>query len=340
MPDRTAWMRGRYGVMCHWLFPGVLPEKGESAPNLDEAVNRFDVGRFLADFEATGGNWLVFTFGQNSGYYASPNPEIDKLAGIGHCSQRDLALEIAEGVHRLSKRFIAYLPCEIGGNRSLHEGFAWNTEEGTDQAEFQRRYVRMVEEWAVRFGKRIDGWWFDGCYTWPVFHNGHMAWPSWYDAARAGNPDAILTFNDGCFCVGSTRPIVADHDYLSGEADMLVKGRIRLGRTSGPAQTHLPESRFVPDTRCQWHCLVPIDCMWMHGNPPPDWLPDSPYRAIDPTLTHGPMEPPLYSDDDLYSFLSDCLNVGGAVTLNVGIYQEGHLGQETVRQLARLRNRL
>ncbi len=120
--DRTTWMSGHYGIMTHWLYPGILPEKGQPAKTFDEAVNQFQLERFLKDFSATGADWLIFTIGQNSGFYASPNSVIDQLAGKGHCSQRDLALEIATEVHRRDKRFIAYLPCEVAGNQALVEG--------------------------------------------------------------------------------------------------------------------------------------------------------------------------------------------------------------------------
>ncbi|HEX2948402.1 MAG TPA: hypothetical protein VHV83_02340 [Armatimonadota bacterium] len=53
-------------------------------------------------------------------------------------------------------------------------------------------------------------------------------------------------------------------------------------------------------------------------------------------MTPGPMESPLYSGVDLFSFVKQCKSVGGAVTLNVGIYQDGHLGEETLAQLQRL----
>jgi hypothetical protein len=48
------------------------------------------------------------------------------------------------------------------------------------------------------------------------------------------------------------------------------------------------------------------------------------------------MDPPKYSDAHLFSFVRHCLQVGGAVTLNAGIYQEGHLAGATLQQLARL----
>ncbi len=341
-PDRTSWMSSHFGLMNHWLYPGVLPEKGEPARSLDEAVDRFVVTRLLEDIEASGASWLIFTLGQNTGCYVSPNPVVEELAGPGHCSQRDLAYEIAEELHRGGRRFIAYLPCEVYGNHSLQAGFAWRNEEGTGQAEFQRRYTRMVREWALRFGKLLDGWWFDGCYTWPYFHSSKMEWPLWFEAARAGNPEAVLTFNDGSFCVGNLAPVIPEHDYLSGEAEMLVDAwrtsspSIRLGREESPVRTHLPDGRFIPGTRCQWHVLLPIDCFWMHGNPPPAWLPGHPYQPANLSARSAPMEPPLYSDAELGGFLRNCLAVGGAVTFNVGIFEEGHLGSETIAQISRI----
>ena len=354
-PDRAQWMSGHYGLMVHWLYPHVWPEKGAPVSDLDEAVNRFNLERFLQDFSASGADWLIFTLGQNSGCYASPNSVIERLAGPGHCSQRDLALEIAAALHRLGKRFIAYLPCEVAGNTTMHQGFAWNTQEGTDQAEFQRRYLTAVREWAERFGPLMDGWWFDGCYQWPIFHSRYMDWPAWFEATRAGNPQRAVSFNDGSLCNGLMQPLHADQDYLSGETEVLIGGRIRLGRPETPQlraygalahtlpepiPTFLPEERFVPGSICQWHSLLPVDCFWGHGSGCADWLPADLYHFLDPNLRAAPMEPPLYSDDELAGFLSNCLKVGGAVTMNVGIYQEGHLGQETVQQLARLSKRL
>jgi hypothetical protein len=48
------------------------------------------------------------------------------------------------------------------------------------------------------------------------------------------------------------------------------------------------------------------------------------------------MDPPRYPDANLFSFVRHCLRVGGGVTLNVGIYQEGHMPEATLQQLARM----
>lgn len=312
---RSDWMQqAPFGLMVHWIAPGPLPLEGEHIQDLNRAVDAFDLDRFMRDFERSGAGWLIFTIGQNTAMYAGPNAVLDRLAGPGHFSNRDLVGEIAARVHQAGKRFIGYLPSEVNAPEQLHAAFAWNPK---DQAEFQRRYTDFIRDYSLRLGTNLSGWWFDGCYTWDVFPNHTYDWPLWFDAARAGNPDAIVAFNDGSFCIGITTPVTPLQDYLSGEVEALKDGQIRLGR--GPkAPLHMPKSRFVDGTQTQWHALLPIDCnrYWAH------------------TKDH-PMTP-SYPDGELEQFLRGCRAVGGVVTFNVGISQEGALGAETVAQLARL----
>lgn len=307
--------------MVHWIAPGPAPEKGPYIPDLNRAVDGFNVDRFLQQFAETDADWLIFTIGQNSTYYASPNSVIDRLAGPGHCSQRDLVLEIAQGVNRLGKRFIPYLPAEIKAPVKLHEPFAWNP---TDQAEFERRYTDFIREYSLRLGRLHHGWWYDGCYNWKAFRQAMRHWDWWFDASRAGNPEAAIALNDGSYCCGLEQPITPLQDYLSGEIWQLHGDRIVSGNPNeGPVTHVLPESQFVPGTSCQWHGLLPIDCPWAYNHPASE-----------------PMPPPKYSDADLFSFVRQCLAVSGGVTLNVGIYQEGHMPQATLDQLARMRQTL
>ena len=72
---RVHWLKGKYGVMVHWLFPTYKNN------DIDSLANAFDIDLFMRDFEATGADWLIFTVGQNTGTYASPNSVIDKYCG-------------------------------------------------------------------------------------------------------------------------------------------------------------------------------------------------------------------------------------------------------------------
>jgi hypothetical protein len=139
---RAAWLaEGSYGIMVHYLIspPGETPEA--RAAEFDRIVDGFGVDGFIEQFASTGADWLIFTIGQNTGYYCSPNEWLDARLP-GHTSKRDLPREIATRLETLGKRFIAYLPSEVyGQTEEVHEAFAWNP---ADQSEFQRRYQEFV----------------------------------------------------------------------------------------------------------------------------------------------------------------------------------------------------
>ena len=59
--DRTYWMRGRWGLMVHWLYPQTASRSGDALTSFDDTVDSFDLDGFLADFAATGADWMIFT---------------------------------------------------------------------------------------------------------------------------------------------------------------------------------------------------------------------------------------------------------------------------------------
>ena len=85
----------------------------------------------------------------------------------------------------------------------------------------------------------------------------------------------------------------------------------------------MPKTAYVEGTQCLNHTLLPIDAYWAHGNGiSPDWT-NFPYKAIYTSTPDG-MEPPIYTNEQLQQFMKNYADIGGAVTLNVGIFQEGH----------------
>ncbi len=307
VPHPADWMAaGSFGIMVHYLISPAGASDADRTAEFDRTVNAFRLDDFLAQFASTGADWLIFTIGQNTGYYCSPNGWLDARLP-GHTSRRDLQLEIAAGVHALGKRFISYLPAEVSAQSDdIHRVFAWNPE---DQSEFQGRYQEFVRDYSLKLGRLNDGWWFDGCYEWPVFHNSLYDWPAWIAAARAGNPDAVVAFNDGAFCIGKIRPVTPLEDYHPGEVHTLVGGKIKLGHDPD-SPLYLPDSRFVDGV--QWHALVPVDSTF-EGGPP--------YH---------------YSDEELFGFVANCKAVGGAVTLNLPIGLDGLIPQDSLAQMQRL----
>jgi len=336
--SRASWMRqGKFGMMVHWLAQRTPQQYETPIKDHNDAVNRFDLGQFLDGFRRTQADWLIFTIGQNTGYYASPNSVLDRLAGPGYGSDRDLVLEIAKGVKSLGARMIAYIPAGVGATpEAVRKAFDWKKEKGAPMDEAQRRFTAFIAEYSRRFGPLLDGWWFDGVYPdHPMRQNLPVYEKLWLDAARAGNPNAAVSFNDMSFCGSLSLPVTPDQDYLAGETEFLMNGKVRYGRgteTLTPA-THTPQ----PPPNCLWHCLVPIDVMWERGIAFADWQ-SPPFAWVAPKPHQ--MERPLYTVADLESLVRDFKAVGGGVTFNVGIFQEGSLGPETVNRLAELARRV
>ena len=99
------WMRdARWGVMTHYLPD--LPSAKEPADMTPERWNRhvdkFNVANFADTIEETGAGYLIFTLGQNSGYFCSPNETYDRLVGVrpSRLSRRDLVGEIAAALQK------------------------------------------------------------------------------------------------------------------------------------------------------------------------------------------------------------------------------------------------
>jgi hypothetical protein len=80
--------------------------------------------------------------------------------------------------------------------------------------------------------------------------------------------------------------------------------------------THLPSEPIT--FYMQWHALTFLDCFWIHAEKP------------------GEIAPPRFSDDELFAYVRKCRINGGAVTLNVGIYEDGTMAEATIEQLRRL----
>jgi len=325
---RVQWMKGKNGIMVHWLF---LRYDEKNPEQNDKTANAFNLEAFMKDFDATGAEWLIFTIGQNSGGYASPNSVIDKYCGAGHTSKRDIVLEVAKAVHERGKRFIAYIPCEVRGNKTVRKGFEWNDDINDPKLEFQKRYTDALREWSLRYGKLCDGWWVDGAYSDIA---PHLDWKLWHDALRAGNPDAAVTFNAGIVKTNRILLLHPDHDYLAGEVNVLTDGKIRGGTDNANPETFLPSKDYYTGTKSLWHVLMPMDSFWAAYSPWDDWA-KVPWKRENVT---GPkrIHPPVYADENLGSFLAYMKKIGAAVTINMGVTAEGRLSPDSIAQLQRI----
>lgn len=306
----VTWMQEKnYGIMVHYLSNTQPKSEEERFSDWNEMVDAFDVKGFAEDMARMGVGWVIFPFGQNTGYYCSPNSILEKMVP-GSCSKRDLMYELGIELKQREIRLIAYLPSEMDSNtKEFRQKMGWDLDL-RDKSIFQKRYEEVIREWAKKMGTLLDGWWFDGCYNSEEkdflrtqgWSNERFNYEEWKAASCAGNKKAVIAMCPGA---ESMRYAFLQQDYLAGEANTL---------------NHKPDGPLIDGM--QWHCLVWLDCKWGHWE-----------KA-------GEIENPRFTDEELIQFYQNCKKEKGAVTWNIGIYQDGHLAEKTVEQILRLKNRL
>jgi len=304
------WMRGRHGVMVHWLYP-----KGG---DIDRWTDAFDVKGLLDDFAATKASWLVFTVGQCRDAWASPSAALDRHAGTGFAARRDLVGEIAAGVHRLGKRFVAYCAVDQSCKCALNEKLTWNRDD-PDHRAFVHKMTDVIREWSLRWGTNCDGWWLDGASR-QYYPNGFDC-GLWGGACRAGNSAAVVAYNPG----QGDMSLFLDSDFAAGEALF-----VRLQDVSSVCS----------------HVLFPLDGYWGAYWKWPDHADKAnpEFRRRRPELFDGAyleglrakglFLDPIYSRDEFVRFVRTVEKNGAGVTVNVGIGETGRLNPKSLEMVS------
>lgn len=249
----TDWFRDAgYGIMVHFLKEVFAPEGGSKEWN--DAVNAFDVAKFAAQAHEAGAGYVMFTLGQNSGYYCSPNAAFDKAVGVQPgdlCSKRDLPMDLAKELKKYGIPLILYLPSNPPVNNKLvSEKFIYPYKKDSATSQFNQPILEnMIREWSLRYGKLVKGWWFDGLYSWNNIRSTRMDMTLKHNisthtlAAKAGNKNSIVTYNSGFGKIKANTPYC---DYTSGE-----KSKI----------DEVPQGRWVEDG-VQWFLFTYLGEKW------------------------------------------------------------------------------
>ncbi len=267
--NRAAWMAAaRWGIMNHYLADWIARATHEpmTVARWNLLVDKFDVEGLAQQIKSTGAGYYQISIGQNSGYYLSPNSTYDRLTGIepGKCSRRDLVADLYEALNKRGVRLMVYLPSGAPAqDTAAKQALQW--ENGAHRnREFQLKWEAIIREWSTRWGKKVSGWWFDGCY-WPntMYRTDDPPnFATFAAAARAGNPDSVLAFNPGVF--HRILSMTPHQDFTAGEIDdpALTQIRRQDGGMLDGAQvqvlSHLGEQwgmgapRFKPDQIVDW----------------------------------------------------------------------------------------
>jgi alpha-L-fucosidase len=316
--EPTDWFhQAHWGVMTHYLGAPPSSKKGAelTADAWNEQVDAFDVAGFTEQLSSTGAKYLLFTIGQNSGHYCSPNATYDQIVGITptKCSRRDLIADLAKAVSAKGIRLMVYLPsgapaADMVARKAL--GWRWGKPGGWQLAgepvggrlaEFQQNWESIIREWSLRWGKTVSGWWIDGCYFADEMYrfSDEPNFASFVRALKAGNPEAIVAFNPGVRV-----PVVCHtkhEDYTAGE--------VNLPQLAKAIETCPGRWLECEGHKAQFHILTFLGKTWCSG------------------------DRPQLPDEQIVAYTRKIAENDGVVTYDVPIQKSGFIPEPFVKQL-------
>jgi hypothetical protein len=293
--------QAKWGVMNHYLsdWQARVNHLTMGVEQWNKMVDGFDVEALAKQLQSVGAPYYQISIGQNSGYYVSPNAAYEEITGAapGKCSRRDLIADLAEALGKRGIRLMVYLPSGAPAqDKAADAALEWRNGP-VRNAEFQRKWERIIREWSMRWGKKVSGWWFDGCYFPNSMYRSAEApnFASFAAAARAGNPDAAIAFNPGV--VYRMLSLTPHEDFTAGEIDKPELVAIRRS-----ADGHVDGTQI--------HMLSYLGETWGVG------------------------DKPRFTTEQVVEFTKKVTSQGGAVTWDVPVGMSGKIAGAFLEQLA------
>ena len=252
----------KWGVSITYSYPRVKQE----GMTWDECVHSVDVPRLAKTLHEMGAGYLLWGVVHNSPHMNVPNATYDALVGTKPgeiCSTRDIVMELSDELAKYGIDLYIYFPGN--GPRVESEithklGFFYDYKELYDDAglplpdeknpvllegrmneAFVRRWASVLRELSVRYGDKVKGYWLDNFLRRLGFTQELMK--IYYDAAKAGNPDALITFNRGV--TPYLKKGYEEEQFTAGEFNEF---------------EFIPEGRFTDGL--QNHIFAPIGSTW------------------------------------------------------------------------------
>ena len=199
---------------------------------------------------------------------------------------------IEEMANALNERGIRLL-CYINGPL----GFGYPRYGGATpeiQQAFIANYTDILTELGMRYKEKIAGYWFDTMIS--IFKDfPKLPFEDFFNATKVGNEDRIICHNAWIW------PDVSPwQDYWPGEVQ---------------------------------HPIAPPENGYMKNGPSPNL----PYQVLLTMEKHSwgarrsGIKDPKFTSEELSSYIKACMDNGGAVTINMSIYQDGTVGEKALQ---------
>jgi len=303
MTAKESFYNRKWGVFNHYICsiqnnPDTENSYGRQT-SWDEAVREFDTEILAKTLHEMGAGYYIIVIMQGSKYMIAPNATFDKIAGTKPgeaCSTRDLISDLYSSLSKYDIDLFLYFTGD-GPYKNHPEGDRFGFVEPRGDGvtmPFVERWASVLEEYAVRYGDKIKGWWIDGVFDTFKYTNELMK--PYYDACKKGNPEALVAFNNGGWWNDYFEKWYEHEDFIAGERN---------------------DFDIVPDRRfydgAQAHVLAPVGLSRLDI--------EAPKRYTQSWGSFGLKHTKEYLAD----YLKRANEVGAVVTFDMGLYRDGKL---------------
>ncbi|MCK0191716.1 alpha-L-fucosidase [Arenibacter sp. F20364] len=198
---------------------------------------------------------------------------------------------IAEIADALNKKGVELI-CYINGPLGFNLDVKKETLTDNEQQSFVNNFQDILKEMGSRYKNQIAGYWFDSWYQ--IFEKfPEVPFEKFNKATKIGNQNRIICLNSWIY------PSVTPwQDYWAGEVGSPIDIPVNGYMQNGPA----PELPY--------QALLIMEPYWVQQK--------------------SEMPNPRLSSQKLSKYILDCMDNGGAVTVNLGIYQDGTVGKKAL----------
>jgi hypothetical protein len=302
----------KWGVFVHYLHmvqnnPATEQNQNAGETDWSACVEELNVEAVAETLAEVGAGYSFFTLMQGRKYMAAPNATFDRITGCAPgeaCSRRDVPLDLHKALSRHDIDLYLYFTGD-GPYKDEPEGKAFGFTEPREAGvtlPFVRKWAAVIEEYAVRYGDKVHGWWIDGCYQYFKYTDDLLQ--HYVAACKKGNPNAVVALNNGV--KEQVTVDFANEDFTCGEFNDF---------------TAVPQSRFLDGV--QTHILAPL------GIAPTD-------AAWSGWCKPGCKQSPEYMLD----YVRRVNDAGGVVTIDVAFYRDGSFDPAQVEVLKYLGDHL
>jgi len=208
---------------------------------------------------------------------------------------------IQEIADSLTEKNIRFL-CYINGPL----GFNLNVREGypteREKREFVDNFNSILSEFGERYKDKVSGYWFDSWYQ--IFEEyPEVPFEDFHAATKIGNKDRIICLNSWIY-----PPVTSWQEYWAGEVGSPIGLPVNGYMEDGPV-TDLP-----------YHALLIMEPYWVQKT--------------------AEMPEPRLTSEKLVEYIKSCTKNNGAVTINLGIYQDGTVGEKALQVMREVKNQI